>query len=272
MISISFYIMSKLYLKRELKKDKKIYKSKSIDHIQSKDSYSDLGTHMYRKTFVPEIKPELIPFEESYWKKVFPIEGPKGKISDSDFKKLQISNIGGYSIFLPKYANALSKVLRSYFPDKEKVTITDATSNMGGAILGFCRFFDKVNAVEIVPLHCQILRNNLKLYKVDDQVEITCDDYIDVYKNLKQDMIFFDPPWGGTNYKSKIIFNLELDNIPIDKIFKELLELKSAKYLAMRLPFNYDFKKLFSITDKIIIHSFYRDDGKLSFFLAVIEV
>ena len=66
--------MPKIYLKRELKKDKKIYKSKSIDHIQSKDSYSDLGTYMYRKTFVPEIKPELIPFEESYWKKVFGFE------------------------------------------------------------------------------------------------------------------------------------------------------------------------------------------------------
>ena len=81
-----------------------------------------------------------------------------------------------------------------------------------------------------------------------------------------------DPPWGGVDYKSKVIFYLDLDNIPIDKIFKELLQIKNAKYLAMRLPFNYDFKKLFSITDKIIINSFYREDGKLTFFLAVMEV
>ena len=166
----------------------------------------------------------------------------------------------------------MSKVLRSYFPDNDKVTITDATSNMGGAVLGFCRYFDKVNAVEIVPLHCDILKNNMNIYNVEDKVNIICDDYINVYKNTNQDMIFFDPPWGGVDYKSKIIFNLDLDNIPIDKIFKELLEIKNAKYLAMRLPFNYDFKKLFSITDKIVIHSFYRDDGKLTFFLAVIEV
>tara|TARA_E500000178_G_C17032995_1_gene761625 strand:+ start:2738 stop:3508 length:771 start_codon:yes stop_codon:yes gene_type:complete len=255
--------MTIIFSKREIKKDKE---------KSSKKSYKDLAMYMYRKTFMPEIKPELLPFEEKYWNKVFPKEGPKGKISENDFKKLMISNIGGYSIFLPKYANSMAKVLRSYFPDNEKVTITDATSNMGGAVLGFCRYFDKVNAVEIVDLHCDILKNNMKLYKVDDQVNIICDDYIDVYKNTKQDIIFFDPPWGGVDYKSKVIFNLDLDAIPIDKIFKELLQIKNAKYLAMRLPFNYDFKKLFSITDKIVIHSFYREDGKLTFFLAIIQV
>ena len=256
--------MTIIFSQREIKKDKK--------YPYNKKSFKDLGAYMYRKTFVPEIKPELIPYDEKYWRKVFPSDGPKGNVKDEDFKKLQISNIGGYSIFLPKYANSMSKVLRSYFPDNDKVTITDATSNMGGAVLGFCRYFDKVNAVEIVPLHCDILKNNMNIYNVEDKVNIICDDYINVYKNTNQDMIFFDPPWGGVDYKSKIIFNLDLDNIPIDKIFKELLEIKNAKYLAMRLPFNYDFKKLFSIKDKIVIHSFYRDDGKLTFYLAVIEV
>jgi hypothetical protein len=112
----------------------------------------------------------------------------------------------------------------------------------------------------------------MKLYNVENKVDIICKDYIDVYNNIKQDIIFFDPPWGGVDYKNKIVFNLELDSIPIDKIFKELIKIKNSKYIAMRLPYNYDFKKLFSITDKIIIHSFYRDDGKLTFFLAIIKV
>lgn len=262
--------MTIIFSKREIKKDKE---------KSNKNSYKDLAMYMYRKTFMPEIKPELLPYEEKYWNKVFPKEGPKGQISENDFKKLMISNIGGYSIFLPKYANSMAKVLRSYFPDNEKVTITDATSNMGGAVLGFCRYFDKVNAVEIVDLHCNILRNNMKLYKVDDQVNIICDDYIDVYKNTKQDIIFFDPPWGGVDYKKNLLMNLNLGDFNMDKIIMDIKENKQKSLkkdqpliIALRVPYNYDFKRMFKIHDKINIHSFFKDNKVLSSVLICITL
>ena len=36
--------------------------------------------------------------------------------------------------------------------------------------------------------------------------------------NLKQDVVFIDPPWGGKNYKSKKNLDLFLSNINIIKI------------------------------------------------------
>jgi hypothetical protein len=220
-----------------------------------------------KKETIPEIKPTLVAYKEEYWNKVFPID--LNDISDDDFKKLQISNIGTFNIFLPTYANKIAKLLRKYLSDYETVTITDATSNMGGSIFGFSRYFDSINAVEIVPLHCNILKNNIELFKIDNKVNIICDNYIEIYKFLKQDMIFFDPQWILNKDK---LLNLTLNNIPIEHIFKELIKIKAAKFLALVVPYNYDFKKIFSITNKINIHSFYSEDDKLSFNLVIIKI
>ena len=214
-----------------------------------------------RQNFVPEIEPELIPYNEKLWNKMFP------KKDNLDYKKLQLSNIGVYSIFYPNCADDLAKIIRSYVPNK-KATITDATSNMGGAVFAFAKYFDKINAVEIVKLHCDILDNNLRVYDIKDKVDIHCFDYLDIGEKLDQDVIFFDPPWGGKNYKEIKLMNMFLDSIPINEIIKPLL---TKSTIAIRVPYNYDFKKLLELSPKSYIHSFRRPDGKLSFYLIVLE-
>jgi len=214
-----------------------------------------------REEFKPEIEPQLIKYNEKIWKKMFP---QKDKL---DYSKLQLSNIGIYSIFYPNSADELSKIIRSYVPGK-KAVITDATSNMGGATIAFAKYFDKVNAVEIVKLHCDILENNVKVYGIRDKVDIHCMDYLDIGGKLEQDVIFFDPPWGGKSYKELKLMNMYLDSIPINSIIKELVK---DNVIAIRVPFNYDFKKIFQLGKESFIHSFYRPDGKLSFFLIVLK-
>lgn len=214
-----------------------------------------------RENFIPEIEPKLIPYNEKIWTKMFP---KKDKL---DYTKLQLSNIGIYSIFYPNSADDLAKIIRSYVPGK-KATITDATSNMGGAVFAFANYFDKINAVEIVKLHCDILENNLRVYDIKDKVDIHCIDYLDIGDKLKQDVIFFDPPWGGKNYKQIKLMNMFLDSIAIHTIIKELVK---DNIIAIRVPFNYDFKKILQLSEKSYVHSFYKPDGKLSFFLIVLE-
>ena len=164
-----------------------------------------------RENFIPEIEPKLIPYNEKIWTKMFP---KKDKL---DYTKLQLSNIGIYSIFYPNSADDLAKIIRSYVPDK-KATITDATSNMGGAVFAFANYFDKINAVEIVKLHCDILENNLRVYDIKDKVDIHCIDYLDIGDKLKQDVIFFDPPWGGEGYMKKDSVQLELGGILMNQV------------------------------------------------------
>ena len=74
------------------------------------------------------------------------------------------------------------------------------------------KYFDKVNAVEIVKLHCDILETNLRVYDIKDKVDIHCIDYLDIGEKLNQDIVFFDPPWGGKKYMNqfnKSIFMFE---------------------------------------------------------------
>ncbi len=242
----------------------KTYDSRKIFKCSQCSHYGLLPEHIEknRKEFVPEIEPKLIPYNEKTWKKMFP---KKDKL---DYSKLQLSNIGIYSIFYPNSADELAKIIRGYV-DNKKATITDANANMGGATIAFARYFDKVNSVEIVKMHCDILENNLRVYDINKKVDIHCMDYLDIGEKLEQDVVFFDPPWGGKSYKSKALMNMYLDSIPINVIVNELV--KKNNIVAIRVPFNYDFKKILAITDKSYIHSFYRPDGRLSFFLIVLK-
>jgi len=72
----------------------------------------------------------------------------------------------------------------------------------------------------------------------------------------------------GKNYKQIKLMNMFLDSIAIYTIIKELVK---DNIIAIRVPFNYDFKKILQLSDKSYIHSFFRPDGKLSFFLIVLE-
>lgn len=63
--------------------------------------------------------------------------------------------------------------------------------------------FEHINACEIINLHADIIKNNLEVYGYDNKVNIINDDYFnDMYK-LKQDIIFFDPPWVVRIIKKK---------------------------------------------------------------------
>ena len=100
-----------------------------------------------------ELKPKLIKYNEKKWKEIFPYK--KGL----DYSQLQLSNIGEFSVTYYNIADEMAKIIRKHI-NKDKVIITDATSNVGGNIYSFVKYFDKVNAVEIDTFHCNILNHN----------------------------------------------------------------------------------------------------------------
>lgn len=222
-----------------------------------------------RKNFNPEKEPKLIPYNKNLWELIFP---NKSGINLSDY---QLTNIGVYSVINKKDSNIISKTIKSYFPKNEKLTITDATSNMGGMVMVFGDHFDKVNAVEIVPYHCKVLEHNLSIYhpdKMNKTINIHCMDYLDVATKLNQDIVFFDPPWGGKDYINKSqIMDLYLDEIPIEKIVRLLLE-KGVKLVVIRVPRNYNFVKIFSLAYQVKIDTFINQiKKKVSYFTLYIS-
>lgn len=65
--------------------------------------------------------------------------------------------------------------------------------------------------------------NNAQVYGVEDQIEFIRADYMCVAADLKADVVFLSPPWGGPDYVSADIFDIKtmmnLDGYPLQNVF-----------------------------------------------------
>lgn len=127
-----------------------------------------------------------------------------------------------------------------------ELVITEMTAGVGGNILNFANYFRYVNGIEIDPTRCQYLQSNIELYGFPN-VNYYCDDAVKLLikeDNLVQDIVFFDPPWGGKDYKKftnlKLQFGTESD--PIETICKLLLAKPRTQMIVLKLPNNYDYE------------------------------
>lgn len=71
----------------------------------------------------------------------------------------------------------------------------------------FCRF--SVIAIDIDPVKIEMARNNAKIYGVEDRIEFIVGDFLQLAPNLKADVVFMSPPWGGPSYLRGSSFDLD---------------------------------------------------------------
>ena len=198
---------------------------------------------------------------------------PKDK--NVDFRDLMISNVSEYSVDRPEDAEYICKIMKSHLPKRKSLVVTDATSNVGGGTIAFAKNFSKVNAVELEEVHCKALHNNLKKYKLDKKVKIYCDSYLDMMDELKQDIIYFDPPWGGRDYKKKYFMDLFLGDMNMIDVIRQVKN--KTKLIVFKVPKNYNFFNFFlrSNFDKITIYKiykFFQNKKRVSYYIMVLEV
>ena len=62
--------------------------------------------------------------------------------------------------------------------------------------------------------------------------------------------LFLDPPWSGYHYKLEKNINLLLSGIDILDFIVKI----DIKYIVLKVPFNYNFKKLYKYFTNTIIH------------------
>jgi len=170
-------------------------------------------------------------------------------------KKLMITNKGIYSI--TKYDDAqwitdcivdtISPItainLNKVEIDKAKkkilygYNIIDSTACVGGNTINFAKYFFNVISIELNKIHFDVLKNNINAIKCNN-VSIYEGNFLEVIKdkNIKSDIIFIDPPWGGFQYKIHKYFNLKLGNLPINDVIKDLLT--SFQYVVLKAPIN----------------------------------
>ena len=83
-----------------------------------------------------------------------------------DTNQLKMANNSHYSITHSDDAQKMSDIIKSYFNGSDDLTVTDATSNVGGNTINFALNFHKVNAVEINKETCAMLSHNLSVYSI----------------------------------------------------------------------------------------------------------
>ena len=154
-----------------------------------------------------------------------------------DKQKLQVVKSSIYSLSHKDASEYLSQSIKvALNEDTHTLTITDATANVGGNTLNFAKHFKEVTAVEIDENAYQALENNIEVAG-HKNVDVICGNYLDMMNNLSQDVIFFDPPWGGPDYWRSKALMLKLGGKPIWKIINDITV--KPKLIVIKAPKNF---------------------------------
>lgn len=208
------------------------------------DCYLDKSKKYDR--FIPETDIKFINYDKRLWHKKFWLKPKK------DFNKLQLTNIGIYSIAQKDTCQIIPNIIKKYLNIND-VVITETTGGLGGLSLCLVDKCKKLNIVEITPTHSQVIQNNLEVYDFDKRkYNIINDDYMNVMMDLEQDVIIADVPWGGYAYRLSNSLNLGLNNINIVCIINKLIKLNKFKLFIYMIPYNYDKNYFIEHIDKSV--------------------
>jgi 16S rRNA G966 N2-methylase RsmD len=144
--------------------------------------------------------------------------------------------------------------------------LTDATACMGGDLVRFSKYFRMVNGIEILEENFGLLVQNCKYFHCHN-VNLFCQNYLDIFDKLRQDIIYIDPPWTGPGYKNKESIILKLNNIEISDLIQIIKEKHLAKYIFIKAPSNVGLEKL----NYDSIHTIYNKSRIASFKLICIS-
>lgn len=118
-----------------------------------------------------------------------------------------------------------------------KLHIVDMTAGCGGNTISFMHQFTNITTIELNKTRYNMLKNNINQYQLECNINIINDDCIKYIDN-DYDIYFFDPPWGGPQYKKKDIIELYLSDIELKNIIEMI---PNKKLIVLKLPFNYDY-------------------------------
>ena len=126
-------------------------------------------------------------------------------------------------------------------------TIIDAFCGVGGNTIQFAHTCEHVIAIDIDPVRLEYARHNAQIYGVEDRISFILGDFFQLASVFKADVVFLSPPWGGPNYISAEVFDIETMIKPINgrTMFKIASEI--TQNIAFFLPRNVDIEQIASL-------------------------
>ncbi len=159
------------------------------------------------------------------------------------YREFQVDSDGLSYMTAFSIGREICDILRRFYQFCYRNVVTDAFAGAGGNTIVFASYFSRVNAVELEQKRSQLLLNNVDLFR-QDNVMIHVGYYQKFMYSLKQDIIYFDPPWGN-DYKSPTSDKLRIKIEDPDNGYIELEELiilvaPYASVIVVKLPISYD--------------------------------
>ncbi|CAL1529499.1 unnamed protein product [Lymnaea stagnalis] len=87
--------------------------------------------------------------------------------------------------------------------------IVDGFCGAGGNAIQFAFTCNRVIAVDIDKSKLEMARHNAEVYGVADRIEFIHGDFLQLAPSLNADVVFLSPPWGGPEYLSKDVYDLD---------------------------------------------------------------
>ena len=173
-----------------------------------------------------------------------------------NWDSLKIDKVGKYSISRPHDSVKIHSVIMSEYlklsKGKRPSSICDGTACVGGDTIGLSRMAEQVYAWEIEQTRCDMLKNNLEVYNINN---VTV--YNESFMNSTGacDILYIDPPWGGPGYDSEEgKVELYLGGVNVKDVIESVKE--RFKMIVVKVPYNYNFPRevtIYNISRKISI-------------------
>ncbi|KAJ2615550.1 Trimethylguanosine synthase [Coemansia sp. RSA 1365] len=90
-----------------------------------------------------------------------------------------------------------------------RLCVVDAFCGVGGNTIKFASWCEHVIAIDIDLGRLEMARHNAQIYGVEDRIEFILGDFYQLAPMLQADVVFLSPPWGGPEYTSAPIFDLD---------------------------------------------------------------
>ena len=146
-------------------------------------------------------------------------------------RPMYMTNISIYSVAKPEMADGMARAIANYMNNPDS-RVLDATANVGGISVYLAKYFKRLTSLEFDKVTYELLKQNLP-----EHVKVIHGDALKEIQKPKYDVIFFDPPWGGTND----ILQLSLGGKSIRNIINTI---PKNVVVAVLIPPKFDFTSL----------------------------
>ena len=170
---------------------------------------------------------------------------------------IQVVEESRYSCLMPHHFTQVGAIYAQAFGYWKPRKIIDATAHIGCDSIMFHAAFRSANivALEIDSKTATVLDSNMKkMSRINcgnnsavTAVNMDCMQYFESDQTAA-DIIYFDPPWGGSQYKNAAIYVMLLNAQPLGNAVKAALLHSPHARIIIRVPYNADIDDLETIS------------------------